>query len=439
MGVARLLTIQDKDLNMLRWTFSLVLLAVGGFANAADSWPQWRGLDQNGVVEGGDFPVQWSNDRGIEWQVELPGRGGSTPVHANGMIFVTSGVEGVNHLMAISAADGSVAWDVELGPERVSKHGKNHRKGSGSNPSVVIDGDRLFAYYRSGDLACVTTAGAKQWHLNLQDKYGEDTLWWNLGTTPILTDNEVVVAVMQTGASYLVGLNKETGSESWKVDRMLGAPEEAAQSYTTPLRMEVDGRPILAVLGADHLTLHDAESGKELARLGGFNPDGQRYFRSIASPVATGNTIVCPYARGATITTVDAKRLLAGEGSDAILWFRDDLGADVPTPAAKDGKVYVLRDKEGVVCVDAQTGEDLWTVELPRSRNGFTASPLVTEKHLYATREDGTTFVIELQTAKLVQTNEAGQGNVFTVASVVPIENDLLLRTPEQLIRITGQ
>ena len=49
---------------------------------------------------------------------------------------------------------------------------------------------------------------------------------------------------MQTGPSYLVALDKATGDELWKSDRMLGAPEEAAQSYSTPLAVKVNGKTI---------------------------------------------------------------------------------------------------------------------------------------------------------------------------------------------------
>lgn len=413
---------------------SLTCFAAG--ASAADTWSQWRGSQQSGVARGGDYPTRWSNQEGIAWQIDLPGRGGSTPVASGEQIFVTSGVDQENTLFCLKAGDGSQQWSVALGEDR----GNKHRKGSGSNPSPVTDGQRVFAYFRSGDLACVNTQGDIQWQVNLQDEYGEDTLWWDLGTSPILTDQAVVVAVMQTGPSYVVALDKETGKPLWKTDRMVPAPEEAAQSYATPLLMDVDGRSIIAVMGADHLTLHDAEDGRELAKLGGFNPAGEKFFRSIASPVAVGSTIICPYARGETLTAVDAAKLLAGEGDDAIVWFRDNLGADVPTPAAKDGRVFLCRDKGGVVCLDAQTGKDQWTVEIPRSRHNFSSSPLVTDDHLYVTREDGTTFVIApLDDGKLIATNEAGSGQPYTVASLVPYQSDFLLRTADQLLRIRGK
>jgi outer membrane protein assembly factor BamB len=295
-------------------------------------------------------------------------------------------------------------------------------------------------------LGCVDLDGNVIWQVNLQAINGEDSLWWDLGSSPLLTDTAIVVAVMQSGPSYVAAYDKQTGDEIWKVDRILDAPNEAAQSYTTPLAVQVAGVDAIAVLGADHLTLHRADDGTEIGRVGGFNPTRQEFFRSIASPVAAGDIIVCPYARGSTLTGIRLSKVAAGDDQTAIAWYRDDLGSDVPTPAAVDGKVYVVGDggqNKGLISgLDIETGNTLWSLRLEKSRHGFTSSPLVAGDHLYVTREDATTFVIgplSSSQPQLVATNEIADNEQFTVASPVPIAGDLLLRSRNQLYRISGQ
>ena len=407
-----------------------------------DSWSQWRGADQDGVAPGSGYPVQWSEGKGVAWNTKIPGNGGSTPVVANGTAYLTSGIDGRNTLLAIDAEEGKIQWQVTLGEDR----GGKHRKGSGSNPSAVTDGEHIIAYFRSGDIGCVDTSGKIQWQLNLQDRFGEDTLWWDLGTSPLLTDSAVIVAVMQTGPSYLVALDKETGEQLWKQDRMLGAPKESAQSYTTPLLVNADGQQAIAVMGADHLTLHDAETGEMIGKVGGFNPAQEQFFRSISSPVADGNIIVCPYARGATLTAVNLDQLAAGAGKDAVVWFRGDLGSDVPTPAAENGRVYVVgdqkRNKGRISCLDLHSGDTLWEVRLPKSRIGYSSSPLVAGNRLYVTGEDATTYVIgplDQAQPKLIATNTLGDDAQYTVASPVPVGSDLLIRSRHRLYRISGK
>lgn len=408
----------------------------------ATTWPQWRGADQQGVAPGDRYPIRWSEGSGLAWSVEIPGKGSSTPVIADGTTYLTSGIDGDNVLIAINTESGKIDWQTSLGPDR----GNKHKKGGGSNPSPVIDGDSIYAYFRSGDLACVSTNGEVRWQTNLQDRYGEDTLWWDLGSSPMLTQNAVVLAVMQSGPSYLVAFDKQSGDVVWKHDRMLGAPKEAAQSYSTPIAVNVGGQEAIAVMGADHLTVHAAASGKTLGKLGGFNPTGHEFFRSISSPVASGSIAVCPYARGETLTAVDMDQLVAGKGQDSILWFRDDLGSDVPTPSIHDGRVYVVGDgkqSRGTVwCLDLKTGKTLWSVDLPKSRIGFSASPLVAGDHLYVAAEDATTYVIgPLSDSEpaLVSTNQLGDDASYTVASPVPVGDELMIRTRHRLQRIAGQ
>jgi outer membrane protein assembly factor BamB len=416
-----------------------ILPALATTAAAADSWPQWRGKFQNGVATGNNFPTQWSQEHGIAWETDLPGLGGSTPVTANKTAYITTGVQEKNQLLAFDLETGKQKWAVALGSDR----GGKHRKGSGSNPSPIVDGDHIFAYFRSGDLASVDSSGKVRWAKNLQSLFGEDTLWWDLGSSPVLTESAIVVAVMQSGPSYLVAFDKNTGEELWKFDRALNAPEEAAQSYSTPIVVSVKGEEAIAVMGADHLTINRASDGKLLGKLGGFNPNQEQYWRSISSPVADGNIILCPYARGDTLTAVDIDLLAEGKGKDAILWFRDDLGSDVPTPAAGGGRAYVVSDgksSKGVItCVNLVNGKSEWTVQLPKSRGGYSSSPLIAGNHMYVTQENGTTFVLGPLNAvqpAIVSKNVVSDDEPFTVASPIPYQESLLLRSRHKLYRI---
>lgn len=407
---------------------------------AVDAWQHWR--QNNGFVDFAAFPVRWDVATDAKWRLELPGLGGSTPVVAGANVFVTLGDGKTNHLLAIDAASGKALWRTDIGQDR----GGKHKKGSGSNPSPTTDGEHVYAYYRSGDVGCVSPEGEVLWHRNLQEEFGEDTLWWDLGSSPVLTDDALVIAVMQSppSPSYLIALDKKTGQTKWMRKRELDAPEEAAQSYTSPLTAVVNGRKILAVLGADHLTVHDAGSGEELGRLGGFNPGGEKFFRSIASPAISGNMILCPYARGATLTAVDMSKLIDGAGTKAIVWQRDGLNIDVPTPAIHDGKVYICQDRGQILVLDISSGNTLWELDLPRHRANYSSSPLLTPSHLYATREDGYVFVVKLPEnaggkGEVIGENSLGDEEQFTVASPIPFKDRLLFRTARTLVSLGGQ
>ena len=388
-------------------------------------WPNWRGPGFNGVAQGTGYPLEWSNTQNVAWSVELPGSGGSTPAVWGDAVIVTAPADGKNLVLCLDRS-GEALWKQQVGDERAGKH----KKGSGANPSPTTDGKHIYVYFKSGDLACLDFRGEIVWQKNLQSLYGKDTLWWDLGTSPVLTASHVIVACVQSDSSYVAAFDKLTGEVVWKRDRNLNAPVESNQTYSTPILVESDGQQQLVVLGADHVTAQSVETGEEIWRLGGLNPEQQQMFRSIASPVACDDLIIAPYARGTTLTAIR----LGGSGDvtdSHVAWFKQGLSADVPTPAAHDGRVYVCTDKGEVACIDGPTGDVLWRDRVGKPRPDFSASPIVVDGKLYVTREDGTTFVLELgDEFKLLATNELGE---FTVATPVFTRGQILIRTAERL------
>jgi outer membrane protein assembly factor BamB len=417
----------------------LCVLAVGVLACVAararaDHWPNWRGPGLDGVAAGTGYVTAWQPGEHVLWRVTLPGLGASTPAVWGDSVVVTCGIDGKDAVVCLDRG-GQERWRRELGPERPGKH----KKATGCNSSPLTDGTHVWAYFKSGELACLRLAdGEVVWRTNLQERFGEDTLWWDLGTSPVLTEQAVVVAVMQTGPSYLVAFDRTTGKLVWKHDRAVPAPEEAAQSYSTPLVLAGDtarGEPaeLLVVLGADHVTAHDAADGRELWRVGGLNPEQNGFFRSIASPVASAELVIAPYARGNTLTAI--RRGGSGDVTDThVAWVRKDIGSDVPTPAISGQRLVVCTDKGKVACLATATGETLWEEELPKNRNAYSSSPVIVDGRVIVTREDGASWVLALPAAGSAP-EVVGQGTVeeMTVATPVCLDGRIYLRTHDSL------
>jgi len=101
------------------------------------------------------------------------------------------------------------------------------------------------------------------------------------------------------------------------------------------------------------------------------------------------------------------------------LWTCHDIGSFVPTPAIHGGKIYVVRDRGEVVCVDPKSGEVSWSDALPRHRASYYSSPVVAGGRLYAAREDGRVFVARIAGGfQLVSENDMGEK---IIASPVPV------------------
>jgi outer membrane protein assembly factor BamB len=419
--------------------FLIAVAVLGSSCNfvfaAVENWPQWRGPLGTGVAPAGDYPVKFSNTEGVAWKAKLPGIGTSTPAVWGDRIFVTCGIksegdEGRDGVLCFDM-NGKELWRHEFGEGRKGK--SSHA--SGSNPSPVTDGKNLVVYFKTGTLANLGLDGKEKWKINLQDKFGKDTLWWDLGTSPILVGDRVVVAVMQSGDSYLVALDLKDGNVAWKEKRQYDVPKENDNSYCTPQLVRVNGKDQIIAWGADHLTGHDAQTGKLLWECRGFNPDNEQNLRTIASAVASDGVAVVPYARGGSLVAVR----MGGDGdiTKSALWDKHGRGqsTDVPTPVITDGKVYLLTDVGHIDCLKLKTGEVLWSADLPKNRNKYYASPVLAGDKLYCAREDGAVFVGQVSDAGYKEL-AANSMDERIIASLVPVRGGLLVRGDEYLYRI---
>ena len=326
------------------------------------NWPAWRGPTGNGVSSNGKFPSDFTNEKNVKWKVALPGSGSSTPAIWEDYIFITSAIDSKDGVTCFTR-DGEKRWSHTFGDER----GGKHKNGSGSNPSPVTDGKNVFVYYKSGTLASVDFKGKEIWKRNLQNDFGADSLWWDLGTSPVLVGDMIVVAVMQEYEggdpkveenSYLVAFSKSTGKLKWKTNRTYKVKAETGQSYTTPLVAGEKGKETIITFGSDHLTGHRASDGKLMWDCGGYNPANKAMWRVIASPSISDGIVVVPYGRKGHFAAVKA----SGSGDITKtnrLWMKD-VGADVPSPIATDGKAYLSTDRGEVICFELKRGALLW-------------------------------------------------------------------------------
>ncbi len=407
------------------WLF-LAGVAVRGAEGLDGNWPRWRGpQDQGRGAPNATLPTQLSGPQNLLWKAALPGKGCSTPIVWERRIYLTAPVEGQDAVLAFDW-EGRLLWQTILGPERKGKH----RNGSGSNPSLAADGQGLYAYFKSGLLARLDLAGGVTWKTGLQERYGQDSLFWDIGSSPVLTKQDVVVAVMHHGNSFLAAFDKANGAVHWKVARNYETPLEGDHSYATPIVLQKGGQETVLVWGALHLTAHRAEDGQILWSCGDFNPEATTYWPAVSSAVVAGDMVVVPYGRGARLHGIR----LGGTGDVTAThraWLRKDTGSFVPTPSVSQGRVYLLRDRGEMECIDAGTGKTVGSGALPKDSSNYYASPLVAGGHVYAAREDGVVFVARVEGKfEVVSENDMGER---IIASPVAVANRLLLRGEKNL------
>jgi outer membrane protein assembly factor BamB len=362
-------------------------------ATRAENWPSWRGPDNNGISHETKLPIAWGAGKNVAWKLELPGKGGSTPAIWGKRLFVTGGTSDRLFLCGIST-DGKLLWERKLASTRGRGFMRDEANEASASPST--DGMYVFAFVATGDLACFDFDGKEIWKFNVQDRYGRFQIQHGMHSTPLLYQDRLYVSLQHSNGHWLICLDKMTGQEKWKVERPTDAKSECKEAYTSPCLWPNAKEPCIVILGCDYVTGHRLDDGTELWRVGGLN-SSKRYmpaFRIIASPVATPDLMVSPTARGLTVVAVKPGGtgiILPGNPYEA--WRKDKGSPDVPSPLIQGGQVYLCRENGTLICLDANTGKQLYQEFIHDSR--YRASPVYADGKIYLTARDGTFHVIK--------------------------------------------
>jgi outer membrane protein assembly factor BamB len=414
----------------------LLLSVAAVLADSESNWPRWRGPEDNGSTEHGNYPVKWDTDK-VLWKTPLPGKGCSTPAIWAKCIYLTAPVNGLDGVLAFDWA-GKRLWQTTFGEENAGKH----RNGSGSNPSPATDGKSVFVYFKSGTFAAIDLNGKVRWQTNLVQAFGPDTLYWDHGISPVLSDKYAIMVRMHNGESWLAAFDKSTGELRWKVPRNYETPVEGDHGYSTPLLLHRNGKEELLVWGGQHLTVHDVSTGKELWSFGGdFNPESKPNWPTVASIVVAGDIAIVPFGRAdrgqPRLHGIKIGDQSKPKAQTARLWERRDTGTFVPTPALYKGHVYIVRDRGEVECIDPTTGKSIWSNAFPKASSSFYSSPVVASGKLYAAREDGVVFVanVDGKFEFLAENNMEER----VIAAPVPVANRLFIRGEQHLFCIAAE
>ena len=429
------------------------LLAVSLFgADPADNWPHWRGPHLDGrSTTAKNLPVSWSETENVVWRTRLPSWAAATPVVWEDTVFVTSAQEGFTPnkgagmvggalerlksafhtsdqllLLALDRKDGSIRWQKVIGEGNTFLNKQNM-----ASPTPVTDGRHVWVITGLGDLSCLDFEGNLVWERNISNDYWAFGLAFGYASSPVLHDGRLYIQVlhgMKTDEpSYLVAVDAASGKTVWKVERPTDAVYESPDSYSTPMLVEAAGKTRLVVAGGDYLTGHDLDTGREIWRAGGLNPQKARNYRTIASALVVRDIVFAP-SRVKPFIAFHAGG--SGDVSESHRLWSTQHGPDVPTPVSDGERLFIVNDKGITLCLRVADGSEVWG----RSRmepGTYSASPVLADGKIYATNEEGTTTVIEAgDEFKILGKNKL---NDYTLASPAVSGGQIFIRTSNYL------
>ncbi len=419
---------------------------------AADNWPAWRGPQATGVSTETNLPERWGPTENVAWQAPLRGAGVSSPVVFGTLVFVTSqegtGVrrEG-NHpslvqgagrdasgertltgaaqsertrfvIAAFDRATGKRAWEHVLDAEGDLQG--VHDKHNLASPSPVTDGQRVYAWFGTGQIVALDMNGKVAWQRNLAKEYSPFEINWGHASSPALYKDSLILLCYHSPASYLLSLDAKSGKTRWKADR-----GKDVISYSTPIVVTGPRGPELIVNTSEGVEAHNPDTGERLWHFA----EPNRFPIPVPSPHEGTLYLTRGYRSGPYMAIRTGGR---GDVSKTHVAWNVPTGAPyVPSAVHYNGLFYMAGENGIVNAIDAATGERVWQERI----NGiFTASPVAGDGKVYLVSETGETVVLQAGRSPKVLARNRVDGHF--VASPAIAEGRLFLRADDRLIAV---
>ncbi len=234
-----------------------------------------------------------------------------------------------------------------------AKTPRENHPGPRSTP-VVAEG-KVCTFGVQGTLSCLDAAtGQVAWR-----KATKNPPQFFAASSPVSAEGKCIACIGggRGAGGGIVAYDLNTGEETWK-----WTGEGAA--YGSPVLMTVDGNNQVVSLMANSLVGVSLADGKLLWK----TAYKSRY--NSETPVVDGQTVYCS---GPMMGSVAFKITKQGDAFEAKqVWKKSESAGMYNTPVLKDGLLYGLTSGRGgqggtnIYCMDAQTGEVLWTDKASR-------------------------------------------------------------------------
>jgi len=417
-----------------RLTLIISVWLLGTTPVLSADWPHWGGgLGRNMVnPDEKNLPTDWDvkTGRNVKWTVRLGSLAYGNPVVADGRVFVGTNNGGRydkdvigdrGNILCFRESDGKFLWQAIH--DKLSAGRVNDWPRQGICSAVAVEGSRAWYLSNRCQAVCIDTAGfydGKNEGLTDEQYQGPekaDIVWMydmieelgvfphNLATSSPLVLDDLVLLVTGNGvdeghlnipmpiAPSFVAFDKNSGDLKWEFTvhgRVLHG------QWSSPSAGRVNGKMLAFFPGGDGFVYAlDPTTGKEVWRfncnpadseweLGGYGTKNNL----IATPVFADGRVYIGVGQDPEHGTglghlycIDA----GGEGdvtSTHQVWHRgdEDFGRTMSTVAVADGLVYAADLAGMFYCIDASTGQALWTHDL---KSAMWGSPMLVDGKVY--------------------------------------------------------
>ena len=329
------------------------LVALHARPSPGADWPQWRGLNRDGVWTETKIVDRFKSETlPVKWRADL-GSGYSGPTVADGRVYVTdritTGAE-AERVHCFDAMTGKPLWSYRYACDydRVGYQ-------AGPRAAVTVSDGRAYSLGTMAHLFCFDAAGGRVlWKHDLKPQYNVKVPTWGIAAAPLVEADLLIVQVGGRDDACLVAFDKATGQERWRT-------LNDSASYSAPIMIEQAGRRVLVCITGERVVGLNPQTGA-LYWEHPFPPS--RMVITIATPVFDGRHLfVSSFYDGSLLLRLDPAKLRVEK-----VWRRrgpserdtDALHCCISTPVILGEHIYGVDSYGELRCLELQTGDRVW-------------------------------------------------------------------------------
>lgn len=395
----------------------VILLTTFSVANAQD-WTQWRGPNRDGRITAFSPPSAWPKSLTRKWKIEVGG-GYSSPVVSGSNIYLHTRRNEDEIVSSIDLNTGKIIWSKNYNAA-FNNNQYAVKMGKGPNSTPVIYSGKLYTLGVTAILSCFDAkTGALKWRKDFSKGIDTSKLFCGTAMSPVIDNGILVVHVGDDRKGWVIGFDAETGSERWRW-------EGDGPGYASPVIAEFEGTRQFITLTDKSVISVEVSSGKLLWRF----PFPDEWNENIITPVRYGNTLIVSGVRQGT-RSISITRA-GDQWQIKEVWHNPKVAMYMSSPVLDGDYLYGLSNlrKGQFFCLDARTGEVLWTTE---GREGANASLLDAKNVLFMLTSDAELIIASKSAKGFEQRARYTVADTPTWAHPVVIGKQILIKDEANL------
>ena len=357
-----------------KFLLGMVLGQALGLSVVAADWPQWLGVERDGVWrESGILKKFPEGGPKVNWRVPIGG-GYAGPAVADGRVFIMDRhlakgtanpdnqfdrgmIPGSERVICLEEKTGRELWVHEY------ECGYTVSYPAGPRATATVDGDRVYTLGAEGNLLCLNAESGKMlWQKDFKKEYGVKSPVWGFTGHPLVRGGHLICLARGKG-STAVCFDKLTGKEVW---RSLTAREPG---YCPPTLIQAGGVEQLIIWHPESINSLNPDTGEVYWT----QPFRLRFGLSVPTPRQVGDQLfVTAFYNGPMMMNLAKDKptaTLAWKGNRNSEKNTDKLHSIMPTPFIEKGHIYGVCSYGQLRCLRVDTGERVWE-DLTATRGG---------------------------------------------------------------------